>query len=175
MRDETRQFDSREDLIDRDCSWEAKRKALELIFAAPRSYHRQSQLDHFIERGGSELSNYALWCALVEREGTIELPEDLARSSAPRVEMERLELADRVDFYQWCQWVAAEQLEHAQQVAREVGMEIGIMADLAVGVHGYGSEKWSRPELFANGMCGCSAGRLLSAGPELVAAAVVAA
>ena len=152
LRDETRQFASREDLIDRDRSWEAKRKALEIIFAAPRSYHRQSQLDRFIERGGSELSNYALWCALVEREGTIELPEDLARSSAPRVELERLELADRVDFYQWCQWVVAEQLEHAQLVAREVGMEIGIMADLAVGVHGYGSEKWSRPELFASGM-----------------------
>ena len=152
LRDETRQFAIREDLIDRDRSWEAKRKALEIVFAAPRSYHRQSQLDSFIERGGSELSNYALWCALVEREGTIELPEDLARSSAPRVELERLELAERVDFYQWCQWVAAEQLEHAQHVAREVGMEIGIMADLAVGVHGYGSEKWSRPELFASGM-----------------------
>ena len=152
LRDETRQFATREDLIDRDCSWEAKRKALEAIFAVPRSYHRQSQLDCFIERGGSELSNYALWCALVEREGTIELPEDLARSSAPRVELERLELADRVDFYQWCQWVVAEQLEHAQHVAREVGMEIGIMADLAVGVHPYGSEKWSRPELFASGM-----------------------
>ena len=152
LRDETRQFATREDLIDRDRSWEAKRKALEAIFAVPRSYHRQSQLDCFIERGGSELSNYALWCALVEREGTIELPEDLARSSAPRVELERLELADRVDFYQWCQWVAAEQLEHAQHVAREVGMEIGVMADLAVGVHPYGSEKWSRPELFASGM-----------------------
>ena len=152
LRDETRQFAIREDLIDRDRSWEAKRKALEVIFAAPRSYHRQSQLDRFIERGGSELSNYALWCALVEREGTIELPEDLARSSAPRVELERLELAERVDFYQWCQWVVAEQLERAQHVAREVGMEIGIMADLAVGVHPYGSEKWSRPELFASGM-----------------------
>ena len=152
LRDETRQFATREDLIDRDRSWETKRTALELIFAAPRSYHRQSQLDRFIERGGSELSNYALWCALVEREGTIELPEDLARSSAPRVELERLELAERVDFYQWCQWVVAEQLEHAQHVAREVGMEIGIMADLAVGVHPYGSEKWSRPELFASGM-----------------------
>lgn len=152
LSDETRQFAIREDLIDRDRSWEAKRKALEIIFDAPRSYHRQSQLDRFIERGGSELSNYALWCALVEREGTIELPEDLARSSAPRVELERLELADRVDFYQWCQWVVAEQLEHAQHVARGVGMEIGIMADLAVGVHPYGSEKWSRPELFASGM-----------------------
>ena len=152
LSDESRQFAIREDLIDRDRSWEAKRKALEIIFAAPRSYHRQSQLDRFIERGGSELSNYALWCALVEREGTIELPEDLARSSAPRVELERLELAERVNFYQWCQWVVAEQLGHAQQVAREVGMEIGIMADLAVGVHGYGSEKWSRPELFASGM-----------------------
>ena len=37
-------------------------------------------------------------------------------------------------------------------IAHEVGMEIGIMADLAVGVHGFGSEKWSRPELFATGM-----------------------
>ena len=153
LRQETRQFATREDLIDRDRSWEAKRKALELIFAQPRSYHRESQLQHFVENGGTELSNYALWCALVEREGSIELPEDLSRSSAPRVELERLELADRVDFYEWCQWVAAQQLERAQQVAREVGMEIGIMADLAVGVHGFGSEKWSRPELFASGMC----------------------
>ena len=152
LREDTRQFASREDLIDRDRAWEAKRKALEIIFAVPRSYHRQSQFDHFVEEGGSELSNYALWCALVEREGTIELPEDLERSSAPRVELERLELADRVNFYEWCQWIASEQLAHAQQVAREVGMEIGIMADLAVGVHGHGSEKWSRPELFATGM-----------------------
>ena len=152
LREETRQFASREDLIDRDRAWEAKRKALEMIFAVPRSYHRQSQFDHFVEDGGTELSNYALWCALVEREGTIELPEDLERSSSPRVELERLELADRVNFYEWCQWIASEQLAHAQQVAREVGMEIGIMADLAVGVHGHGSEKWSRPELFATGM-----------------------
>ena len=152
LRDVTREFASREDLIDRDRAWEAKRKALEIIFAAPRTYHRQSQFDHFVENGGSELSNYALWCALVEREDTLELPEDLERSSSPRVELERLELADRVDFWEWCQWIASEQLAHAQDVAREVGMEIGIMADLAVGVHGHGSEKWSRPELFAPGM-----------------------
>lgn len=152
LRDVTREFASREDLIDRDRAWEAKRKALEIIFAAPRTYHRQSQFDHFVEKGGSELSNYALWCALVEREDTLELPEDLERSSSPRVELERLELADRVDFWEWCQWIASEQLVHAQEVAREVGMEIGIMADLAVGVHGHGSEKWSRPELFASGM-----------------------
>ena len=101
LSEETRQFASREDLIDRDRAWEAKRKALEIIFAVPRSYHRQSQFDHFVEEGGSELSNYALWCALVEREGTIELPEDLERSTSPRVELERLELADRVNFYEW--------------------------------------------------------------------------
>ena len=118
MRDVTREFASREDLIDRDRAWEAKRKALEIIFAAPRTYHRQSQFDHFVENGGSELSNYALWCALVEREDTLELPEDLERSSSPRVELERLELADRVDFWEWCQWIASEQLVHAQEVAR---------------------------------------------------------
>lgn len=43
-------------------------------------------------------------------------------------------------------------------------MEIGIMADLAVGVHGHGSEKWSRPELFASGMSVGARRSVLSAG-----------
>ena len=150
LRDVTREFASREDLIDRDRAWEAKRKALEIIFAAPRAYHRQSQFDTSWKTAAPSCLTMRCGVRSLSVRILLELPEDLERSSSPRVELERLELADRVDFWEWCQWIASEQLVHAQEVAREVGMEIGIMADLAVGVHGHGSEKWSRPELFAS-------------------------
>lgn len=39
----------------------------------------------------------------------------------------------------------------AQQAARQAGMQIGIMSDMAVGVHPDGSEVWWNPERFANG------------------------
>ena len=152
LRAQTVDFAVDEDLIDRDRVWEAKRKALEIVFAAERPYRRQSDFDHFIERGGADLANYALWCALVEREETVELPEALSRSSAPAVEMERLEVSDRVEFWQWCQWIVSQQLGEAQACARRVGMSMGIMADLAVGVHSRGSERWSHPTLFADGI-----------------------
>lgn len=139
-------------LIDRDRVWEAKRKALEVIHAAPRSYHRESALRAFTRRGGEDLASFALWCALVERNEALTLPEELACAGTPGVDAARLDLADRIDFWTWCQWVAHEQLGHAQSVATRLGMGIGVMADLAVGVHPHGSETWSEPGMFARGM-----------------------
>lgn len=140
------------DLIDRNRSWEAKRKALEIIFTVERPYHRESQFRHFVEEGGADLNHFALWCALIEINDGMKLPEDLSNVSSSQVDRLRLELSDRVEFWQWCQWVASEQLSHVQKVARDVGMDIGVMTDLAVGVHGQGSEVWSHPEYFAHGM-----------------------
>ncbi|MDO4259846.1 MAG: 4-alpha-glucanotransferase [Actinomycetaceae bacterium] len=139
-------------LIDRDRVWESKRKALELLFAVPRSLHREGLFRRFVENGGTELANFALWCALVERNEGMDLPEDVATSASLGADAMRLELADRIEFWQWCQWVASEQLAHSQRVARNLGMDIGVMADLAVGVHAQGSEVWSEPEWFAKGM-----------------------
>ncbi len=66
MRDVTRGIrQSAGDLIDRDRAWEASVGA-GIIFASPRTHRRQSQFGPSSEKG--ELSNYALWCALVERE-----------------------------------------------------------------------------------------------------------
>ena len=50
-----------------------------------------------------------------------------------------------VRFHAYLQWQAARQLDAAQQAAREAGMAIGIVADLAVGADGGGSQTWSRP------------------------------
>ena len=50
----------------------------------------------------------------------------------------------QVAFHAFLQWQAARQLDAAQRAAREAGMAIGIIADLAVGADGSGSQAWSR-------------------------------
>lgn len=139
-------------LIDRDRVWEAKRKALELIFAQPRTYHREAEFRTFQRRAGDDLASFALWSALVEHAGEDGLPVDSTWSGASGVDRMRLELADRIEFWSWCQWVTRAQLVAAQRTATDLGMGIGVMADLAVGVHSQGSETWSEPAMFARGM-----------------------
>lgn len=144
--------DTADALVDRDRTWEAKRKALELIYQIPRSYHRTSQFTHFVEEGGRDLANFALWSALAEANESPILPDEIVSSTSPSADRARLELADRIEFWEWCQWIVSQQMQDAQRVATDVGMDIGIMADLAVGVHSHGSETWSNCQVFAQGM-----------------------
>ena len=141
-------------VIERDTAWAAKLAALEELYRLPRSYARTVSYRLFVERGGSELEHYALWSALVEEHharsgGGMSIPTRAEFLAAGRDETTREALKDRVAFLMWCQWIIADQLEGAQRTARACGMDIGIMADLAVGVHSAGSEVWSAPHLFA--------------------------
>ena len=54
------------------------------------------------------------------------------------------EHAHDVAFHAFLQWQAARQLDAAQRTAKDAGMAIGIVADLAVGADGGGSQTWSR-------------------------------
>ena len=45
----------------------------------------------------------------------------------------------------------AEQVNAAQQEALDHGMTLGLMQDMAVGVHGLGADAWANPERFASG------------------------
>ena len=143
---------SQEDIIDRDLSWKSKLKALRKIFEISRSITRQAQFEHFCAEGGESLENFALWSALVFENGDIELPAPYASINAPEVEQARQRLAGEIEFWQWCQWIVFDQLIRAQESAHRLGMDMGIMSDLAVGVHSLGSEIWSMPEIFAPGM-----------------------
>ncbi len=49
-----------------------------------------------------------------------------------------------VAFHAFLQWQAARQLGAAQRAAKDAGMAIGIVADLAVGADGGGSQTWNR-------------------------------
>jgi 4-alpha-glucanotransferase len=48
-----------------------------------------------------------------------------------------------VEFYAYLQWLAHEQLCGAQELARELGMPIGLYGDYAVGANPSGSETWA--------------------------------
>jgi 4-alpha-glucanotransferase len=54
------------------------------------------------------------------------------------------EYADEIAFHAFAQWLIARGLERTQNAARSAGMPIGLIADLAVGADGGGSQAWSR-------------------------------
>ncbi|AMK31796.1 4-alpha-glucanotransferase [Pseudomonas mosselii] len=52
----------------------------------------------------------------------------------------------RVEFHAFCQWLTERSLQRAQDAARGNGMAVGLIADLAVGADGAGSQAWSRQD-----------------------------
>ncbi len=59
--------------------------------------------------------------------------------------------AGEVDFHAYLQWLAASQLDEVRALARELGMQIGLYGDYAVGVNASGSETWSDQSLYCTG------------------------
>ncbi len=138
--------------IDRDTAWEAKRVALDVVFAAPRSAARELAFATFRREQGEGLEDFALWCAMTERFAGQPWPAGADDRHSETVRELRTELADRITFYCWLQWVADEQLAAAQRAAVEGGMRLGIMHDLAVGVHPEGADAWSMRDVLAQGV-----------------------
>ena len=140
------------DLIDRDSSWAAKRHALELVHEIPLSPGREAEFDDYLHEEGQGLEGFAIWCALAEEHGPHwnDWPQELQDPATPEVAAEAKRLADRVDFHRWLQWILAGQMGDAQRAAREAGMHIGVMHDLAVGVHPKGSDTWANADVMAS-------------------------
>jgi len=148
-------------LINRDPIWRAKRDALEQIFRLPRPAARAGAFAEFRERGGAALEDFATWCAIVE-ERAVEvrattgeagaLPAALSSPRAPGIAAFRAAHRDRIEFHEWLQWVADEQRGVAQAAALRAGMAIGVMNDLAVGVHPTEADAWAFAPVLARGV-----------------------
>ncbi|MFT4260741.1 4-alpha-glucanotransferase [Microbacterium sp.] len=141
-----------DELIDRDAVWSAKREALRLIHLVPRSAARQEAFDAFVAREGEALARFAGWCALQEHFAGVphdERPTGWDDAASPLAQELATALADAAAFHVWLQWIADEQLAAAQTAALASGMRIGIMHDLAVGVHPLGADVWSNPAAYA--------------------------
>jgi 4-alpha-glucanotransferase len=142
------------DVIDRDTSWTAKRQALELVHAVPRSEAREAAFRAYCAAEGDALRDFATWRVLAAEHGTDfrTWPADLRDFESPAVASVRTWREDAVDFEMWLQWLLDEQLAAAQARATGAGMALGTMHDLAVGVHPGGADAWRLRSTYAEGV-----------------------
>ncbi|MER5832747.1 4-alpha-glucanotransferase [Streptomyces sp. NPDC002130] len=141
-------------LIDRDAVWELKREALELLAEVPLGPGRRAAYCDFLAGQGQALEDHATWCALAEVHGSDwhRWPTGLRDPRSAETARARNGLMDRVDFWSRLAWLTDTQLTAAQRAGREAGMPVGIVHDLAVGVHPGGADAWAQQEYFAAGM-----------------------
>jgi len=141
-------------LIDRDAVWELKREALELVREVPLGPGRQAAYADYLAEGGEALEDHATWCALAEVHGSdrSRWPAGLRDPRSAETARARGELMDRIDFHCRLAWLTESQLTAAQRAAREAGMPVGVVHDLAVGVHPGGADAWAQQTYFAAGM-----------------------
>jgi len=143
----------------------AKFEILSLLFKSFRSRHlaentpRGQAFRQFQQLQGEPLRLHAVYDAL---DGHLRLqgpqywgwpswPEEYRDPTSSAVERFARERAEDVEYFQYLQWLAAEQLAAAQSTARELGMAIGIYGDVAVGANPAGSETWSNRHLYLQG------------------------
>ncbi|OBG26313.1 4-alpha-glucanotransferase [Mycobacterium sp. 852002-51057_SCH5723018] len=142
------------DAIDRDSAWAAKRAALKLLHEVPRSAGRELAYAAFRDREGRALDDFATWCALADEYGGDwhRWPQSLQHPDASGVTGFAERNSDAIDFHRWLQWQLDEQLASAQSQAIRAGMALGIMHDLAVGVHPNGADAWALQDAMALGV-----------------------
>ena len=142
------------DAIDRNTAWTAKRTALQIVHAAPRSAGRDKDLAAFRRRHGDALRDFATWSVIAAEHGDDyrAWPEDLRDVHSPAVTAFAERHRREVEFETWLQWVVDEQLQQAQAKAVGAGMALGTMHDLAVGVHPGGADAWRLRSTYASGI-----------------------
>lgn len=136
------------DRLDWDASWTAKRAALAILYGNSQP---DQGFTEFVHTQGVALQDFALWCALADEYGPRwqEWPQALRDVNSGAVTTEFARLEDQVLFHSWLQYQLAQQMASVQSLAREEGMRIGIIHDLAVGVHADGADTWRLGRLLA--------------------------
>lgn len=143
-----------DDQIRRDACWSHKRRALKIIWAVGRSDDRQMRFDSFRQRQGVMLRNFATWAVLCEHMGGDwrQWEPQFRRPDSAEVQGFRREHRDEVDFHEWLQWICAQAQSAAQSTAKDSGMAVGVITDLAVGVGHASADAWMMQDLYATGM-----------------------
>lgn len=143
------------EMIDRDIVWRVKREGLELLFPHDLSDPvRKRRFGEFCEREGQTLVDFATFCAIADEYDANwrTWPNALQTVDSSAVSDYRDAHAEEVEFWRWVQWIVEEQLLEVQRTACDAGMSLGIMHDLAVGVHPFGADAWAMPDALARGV-----------------------
>ena len=86
----------------------------------------------------------ALQAARMPQHAWRKWPTDLRDPRGPAVSFFAASQADEILYHQFLQWIADRSVAAAQRIARQSGMRIGLIGDLAVGMDPNGSHAWSR-------------------------------
>ncbi|MFO0707309.1 MAG: 4-alpha-glucanotransferase [Nitrospira sp.] len=117
----------------------------------------------FVQREGEALLQYALFQALEEERQFVQSrsvvwadwPEQYRMPSTGSVAEFARRHMRRVRYFQYVQWLAAEQLAELRRQASEAGMAIGLYHDLALGSDRFGADGWRFQDVLAHGAdCG---------------------
>ncbi|WP_049571247.1 4-alpha-glucanotransferase [Streptomyces sp. SBT349] len=137
--------------IDRDAVWALKLAALAVLRRVPLSPGRHAAYCAFLAEQGQALEDHATWCALAETHGPDwrSWPAGLRDPRSHATARARVEHLERIDFHSWLAWLTDIQLARAQRSAENAGMPIGLVHDLALGVHPHGSDAWAQQDVFA--------------------------
>lgn len=122
----------------------------------PANSKRRLEFTDYLEARGEPLRLHALYDALDEHFrrqssdywGWPSWPEEYRDPCSEAVRAFARTHTREVEFHCYLQWLAEEQLAHAQQLARQLGMRLGLYGDVAVGVNSAGSETWANPTLY---------------------------
>ncbi|WP_338923448.1 4-alpha-glucanotransferase [Pseudomonas silesiensis] len=142
-------------LIDWPVAAEAKHRLLQALYEGfvQGEHPLHADFGSFRHAGGEALENHCRFEAIQEARAAKgegldwrEWPEQWRDPRSAALAAFAEENAGRIGFFAFCQWLITRCLERAQTAARASGMSIGLIADLAVGADGGGSQAWSRQD-----------------------------
>jgi 4-alpha-glucanotransferase len=128
----------------------------------------------FRSRGGDALEQHCRFEALHgqrvaagEPHDWRDWPQQLRDPASAALQRFAGEHAEEIEYHAFAQWLIDRGLYRCQSAARSCGMKIGLIADLAVGADGAGSQAWSRQaELLPSLSVGAPPDILNRAGPN---------
>ena len=124
------------------------------VFRAEASTKARQSFASYCQDRRRALSDFTLFEALSEKHGPDwrKWPSDLRSATHPGVPTARTDLAHRMQFHAWLQWLCAAQVSDAQVSAKQAGMPLGLYLDLAVGPRRGGAETWCEGDSIAQGV-----------------------
>jgi 4-alpha-glucanotransferase len=134
-----------------------KLQALRLAHAEFRSNAsnvRRDRFLRFVRETGNNLATASLFQVLrnhFAKRGGVgahwhQWPEEFRSPSTPEARQFARDYSSEIEFFNWLQWIADQQLADAREAAIQAGMRIGFYRDLAVGCDRTGSETWANSD-----------------------------
>lgn len=153
------------ELVDYPAVAEAKFQVLEVLYQSFAERHlggetagaeteRGAEFRRFQAAGGDGLERHAIFEAITEHfEGRPwrEWPAGYRDPVSKVVKQFARQYRNRVEYFQYLQWLSDQQLHRAADKTSECGMRIGLYHDLALAVDGGGADAWGQQDLYAEG------------------------